>query len=68
MKEPLVLKQLTSSRGSSVFCLMKRHLFPAERTSGLILQAEGAAVVGPFLIGSSNPAVQGLLVNNKHHC
>ncbi len=53
------------------FCWEKGHLpcfAAAEQTSAVRSQAKGDAVVGYFLISSSNPAVQGLFMNRKHHC
>lgn len=70
-KSPWSWDKCYHHKAAPVSCWEKEHLpccAAAEQTSAVRSQAKGAAVVGHFLISSSNPAVQGLFVNRKHHC
>lgn len=68
-KSPRIWNEWYHHKAAPVFCGEKGRLScfaAAEQKSVVRSQAKGAAVVGHFLIGSSNPAVQGPFVNRKH--
>lgn len=69
LNQPESRKYYARAPGSEPGDLIRQVISPcfpaAEQTSVVTVGAEGAAVVVHFVIGSSNPAVQGPFMNRK---